>query len=454
MRITLDGEAIEAREGDSVAAALLRTRITTFTRSIKYHRPRGPFCLAGSCGQCLLRVDGVPSLQACRVPAAEGMSCQRQNAPLGMETDALRAVDFLFGEGLDHHHLLTFSRTLGRVALEVARRLAGLGELPDAPLAPVPARMREAGVAIVGGGPAGLSAARGAVAAGARPLVLEKEREPGGAALLGIDPAGPDASWAGNEARSLASSGAEVLCGAEVVGLYSPGPGEGDGRALLAVRSAEGLTAVRADRVVIACGGVSQPLPFAGVDRPGVYAARGLVALAQRHGVLVGPPGGKLAPSLALGGEGRELLLCARALARAGYELAAVVDAAGAPSFSAPDLPLVRGRPLRARGNPVRELELERAKEGPRRRIRCDAVAIALPPAPLHELASGAGAQARYDERAGGFPVSAGVDGRTAVPWLFVAGRVAGRAGIDAVPSGAAAGRAAAADLAREPAHG
>src|SRR5467141_2470314 len=139
MRISLDGQDIEAQEGDTVAAALLRARITTFTRSIKYHRPRGPFCLAGSCGQCLMRVDGVPSLQACRVRAQEGMVCERQNAPLGfVESDVFRAADFLFPEGLDHHHLLTGSRVLGRMALEVARRLAGLGELPASVRAPVP----------------------------------------------------------------------------------------------------------------------------------------------------------------------------------------------------------------------------------------------------------------------------------------------------------------------------
>src|SRR6267378_3550907 len=78
MRITLDGVAVEAEEGDTVAAALLRARITTFTRSIKYHRPRGPFCLQGSCGQCLMRVDGLPSALACKVPAQEGMICERQ----------------------------------------------------------------------------------------------------------------------------------------------------------------------------------------------------------------------------------------------------------------------------------------------------------------------------------------------------------------------------------------
>jgi len=131
LSFSLDGDRLEGRQGDTVASALLRQGVTTFTRSIKYHRPRGPFCLSGSCGQCLLRVDGVPSLPACRVPLREGMRCARQNAPLGADADVLRAADFLFPEKLDHHHLLVGSRLLGRVALEVARRLAGLGQLPD-----------------------------------------------------------------------------------------------------------------------------------------------------------------------------------------------------------------------------------------------------------------------------------------------------------------------------------
>src|SRR5437588_7386215 len=156
-RITLDGVAVEAQEGDTVAAALLRAGITTFTRSIKYHRPRGPFCLQGSCGQCLMRIDGAPSLLACRVLAEEGMICERQNAPLGAEKDIFRAADFLFSEGLDHHHLMTGSRLLGRVALEIARRLAGLGELPAQVREAQPGALRSVKLAVIGAGPAGLA---------------------------------------------------------------------------------------------------------------------------------------------------------------------------------------------------------------------------------------------------------------------------------------------------------
>ena len=389
-RIFLDGEPIDAAPEDTVASALLRAGVTTFTRSIKYHRPRGPFCLAGSCGQCLMRIDGVPSLPACRIEAAEGMRCERQNAPLGLvERDLFRAADFLFPDGLDHHHLLTGSRLLGRVALEVARRLAGLGELPEAQRPPVGGELRTAKIVVVGGGPAGVAAAR---AAGAGALLVERARRLGGAPLLFGETASADAG------------AADVLLEAECVGLYSNDTAI-SGNALLAVRQGARLLAVVAERVIVATGGVSQPLAFPGVDRPGVYAARGLLGLAA----LVGK-------KLAVVGEGGELQRCAHALSRRGYDIA-----------------LFPGTPRRALGNPVKAVDT-----GDGTRIRCDAVAIALPPAPLHELASSAGAQARFDGT--GFPVETDAEGRTCVPWLFAAGTVAGR---PARESGEIAGSAA-----------
>src|SRR3954469_18668835 len=167
-RIFLDGEPIEAEPSHTVAAALLRAGVTTFTRSIKYHRPRGPFCLAGSCGQCLLRVDGVPSLLACRVPLEEGMRCERQNGPLGMEADILRAADFLFPKHLDHHHLLTGSRLAGRLALEIRSRRAGPGRLPDKTRPADRGGVAHAQVVVIGAGPAGSAAARAAASEGAQ----------------------------------------------------------------------------------------------------------------------------------------------------------------------------------------------------------------------------------------------------------------------------------------------
>ena len=43
--LELDGEPIPAREGEPVACALLAAGQQLFSRSVKYHRPRGPFCM-------------------------------------------------------------------------------------------------------------------------------------------------------------------------------------------------------------------------------------------------------------------------------------------------------------------------------------------------------------------------------------------------------------------------
>src|SRR5207248_1431945 len=228
LSFTLDGERLHGVGGDTVASALLREGVTTFTRSIKYHRPRGPFCFGGSCGQCLLRIDGVPSLLACRVPLEEGMRCERQNGPLGMEADVLRASDFLFPKHLDHHHLLTGSRLAGRVALEIARRLAGLGRLPDETCPPERGTVAHAGVVVIGGGPAGIAAARAAASEGAQVLLVERGRRLGGSALLEIDPEAPGPEWVARETERL--GGVEVALEAEALGVY-PNDSAEDGQA-------------------------------------------------------------------------------------------------------------------------------------------------------------------------------------------------------------------------------
>ena len=67
------GEAVVAREGESVAAALLAAGWTVFRNSPVSGAPRAPFCMMGVCFDCLLEIDGRPNSQACMIPVREGL---------------------------------------------------------------------------------------------------------------------------------------------------------------------------------------------------------------------------------------------------------------------------------------------------------------------------------------------------------------------------------------------
>src|SRR5579872_4478849 len=88
-RITFqfEGRTIEARQGDTVASALYRAGQRIFTRSFKYHRPRGLLCLSGKCPNCMMNVDGVPNVRACVTSARQGIEARHQNAYPSLEHD-------------------------------------------------------------------------------------------------------------------------------------------------------------------------------------------------------------------------------------------------------------------------------------------------------------------------------------------------------------------------------
>ena len=74
------GKPVAGCAGDTVASALYRSGQRIFSRSFKYHRPRGLLCVAGRCPNCLMNVDGTPNVRACVTPARAGMRVEHQNA--------------------------------------------------------------------------------------------------------------------------------------------------------------------------------------------------------------------------------------------------------------------------------------------------------------------------------------------------------------------------------------
>jgi sarcosine oxidase subunit alpha len=414
--ITFDGERIPARTGEPVAAALLAAGRVVVSRSAKYHRPRGAFCLAGSCATCLVRAAGLPNRRACRLACADGLAVETQNALPAARHDLLGVVDWVTPHGLDHHHLATWSALANHAAIAISRRLAGLGHLPAAgaaepfrgAAAPVEERVD---ALVVGAGPAGLAAAEALAEAGRRVLVAEQEPRAGGRLRCRLGIAGePDLAWAERVGARVRAAGGELALGTSALGLWH------DGGAPLAALATEGtpprLRLVRPRRIVVAAGGHPQPLVIPGGDRPGVHGGRGLAAALAEHGVLPGA-------ELAVVGAGAEADALASVFARAGARVERVEDAAGGR---------VRGR------SRVRGLVL------PGRRVRCETIAVAAPPAPATELARELGAEVAYDAAVAAFALRADRDGATAVPGLLAAGEVTG--GMDAARAAEAGRRA------------
>ena len=60
--LTIDGVAVTARAGDSVAAALLAAGRTHCRTTPVSGAPRAPYCMMGVCFDCLVTIDGVGSL--------------------------------------------------------------------------------------------------------------------------------------------------------------------------------------------------------------------------------------------------------------------------------------------------------------------------------------------------------------------------------------------------------
>ncbi|KAJ03115.1 (2Fe-2S)-binding protein [Sulfitobacter mediterraneus] len=72
VRFSFNGETVIGNAGDSIAAALLAAGHKMFRKTPTTAAPRGPFCMMGSCFDCLVVVDG-ETVQACQIPALDGL---------------------------------------------------------------------------------------------------------------------------------------------------------------------------------------------------------------------------------------------------------------------------------------------------------------------------------------------------------------------------------------------
>jgi len=426
VHLDVDGDEVVAERGEPVTVALTAAGRLTLCRSVKYHRPRGAACYSGRCDGCLMRVDGVASVMTCRLPAHDGMRVETQNVVGTAKRDLLAATDWFFPDGMNHHEMFTWNEAVNKVMQKVARRIAGIGTLPDEVLAPTPIDEAAVDVLVAGGGPAGLHTAIACARAGLDVLVVDEEPRVGGSlrwwpqALPGVaDALAQDALEAGVTLRARSS----------VVGIYDPwedvagtdavAPSRRRAAPVAVISGPDGVSRVRPERLVIASGRHLGASAFEDSDQPGVVDL-GAACRLLAHGVLIGE-------RVALVGEGALVDGLGEALRGAGAETVG---------------PFAEADVLEARGRT--EVDGIRVRDGDRERVHdCDAIAVLPPTSAVYEVAAQAGVEVAFD--GAGYELTVGEAGATAAPDVRAVGWATGAAlaSLDAVQAQAEAAAAA-----------
>jgi sarcosine oxidase subunit alpha len=279
LSFTFDGKPIQAFQGETIAAALHAAGVRVLSHSLRHDRPRGFYCAIGKCSSCMMEVNGIPNVKTCLVLAEEGMDVRSQTG-WGQLRKPLK------------------NRAFPRKALPAL----------------------ETDVAIVGAGPAGLSAGVYASRFGAGVMVFDENNQIGGqlikqthmffgskdhhARTRGIDISG--------KLMEAMGDSVQVFTETPVVGFYPPHQ--------LAVIKDHRLHRVKAKKIIVATGASENMLAFPNNDLPGVYGAGAVQTLMNVYGIL---PGRRML----MVGAGNIGVIVAYQLLQAGVEVAGVVEA-------------------------------------------------------------------------------------------------------------------------------
>jgi sarcosine oxidase, subunit alpha len=375
---TWNGEEYPAYGGDTIISALAACGERIFSRSFKYHRPRGLLTASFLDPGCMVQVDDEPNVRGAHRRVESGMVVSPQGVWPSLEYD-VKSANRAFGRFLSagfYYKTFIKPRRLWPLYRRMLRRFSAGGRVSvGSAQGYFDKRYAHPDVIVAGGGPAGMAAAVAARRAGAQVLLVEEEYELGGHLRWGHE---LDALRGLREEVSR-TPGVEVMVNSVVNGRYDGNWVAVMQRDLSHVQ--ERLVKARAKTLVVAPGLIERPYVFEGNDTPGVIlstAARRLINL-----YAVKPGDRAVVFSANESGDA-----AAEDLRGSGVEVARVVDARR-------DGDIVRAK---GDGKGLRSVECADGAE-----IECDLLVTAVGWTAPTSLANMAGDRPVYDERAARF---------------------------------------------------
>jgi sarcosine oxidase, subunit alpha len=176
LTFTWNGRQFRGFAGDTIASALAASGERVFSRSMKYHRPRGLLTAGFHDPGCMVQVGDEPNVRGAHRLLTGGLEVTAQNAWPSLRFDVKAANRFagrFLGSGF-YYKTFMQPQALWPAYESVLRRFVNGGSVsPDTPHTLPEKRHAHPDVLVAGGGPAGMAAAvaaaRATCAGAARP---------------------------------------------------------------------------------------------------------------------------------------------------------------------------------------------------------------------------------------------------------------------------------------------
>ncbi len=314
-----DGRPHEGFAGDTIASALAASGVRVFSRSFKYHRPRGIMTASFLDPGVTVQVEDEPNVRGAHRRLADGMRVEAQNVWPSLRYD-VRAANQLAGRFLTagfYYKTFIKPQRLWPTYDRILSRFAAGGRVSsDSGHGYYDKRYAHPDVVVAGGGPAGMGAALSAAETGAQVMLVEEEYELGGSLRWG----GAPELAALHELRQAleAAPNVEILVNSVAAGRYDDNWISIVQRCLPNVE--ERLIKARTKALVVASGLIERPYVFEGNDLPGVMLGTAVRRLVNLYAVRPG----RRAVVLTANAEGDAAVAD---LERAGVDVACVLDA-------------------------------------------------------------------------------------------------------------------------------